>query len=717
MKFATMRPFAAAGLLIVTTMTCDAMTLGAGRGGALIGRALDWSIPVRLEAGEDASVLCAEADVLYADTRIDPAKVAVRTSAGPEKGQVILRVSSSVTIDEPVVTVVLRVGCAVKNTRRFVLLADLPTDAPDRLVQVSPPAVANSSSGPSRRERQTGNGGANGNGSASSSGLPDDPKQSAASTARQMPARTRVAPAARPESVSGGLSSTKSSGRGLAQSLRLGQSSAVRSAGPRLQLDSAELLAETAPVLRSASQLQAVPLENEPRRAEFAALWRALNMRPDELARDMQRLDELQAQTSGLRDSTTRAQTDLGAARQQLRRAEEERYRNPLVYALLALIVALVAAALYLRHRLVNGPAGHVWWDERKPGQDEATPRTHDFNTDSGRDDWTDENKTALVAAEKTRDDDRRETPGSGSRLPESGFLPSSLHGHARGVNVHELFDIAQQADFFVSLGQHDHAIEVLLNHIRESAQTSPLPYLDLFRLYHDLGRRAEYDELRLEFNRIFNAELPHFDAFSERGDGLEAYESAMMRIQSLWNTSRVLDVIEESIFRKPDASSEAFGLEAYRELLLLYSIANELVETEGAGPNETGFDGKLDPEQGAAGKRPSPPVSVKVPNVFLPTSPQPLAAVSPQRGGGNYVPLRVATTSGERRRQSVGLDIDLSNPFLGKSSSSGDDTMAVSRSQSRSGSNVGSGWLEFDLGQLEDDSEPEEQGGNPPKH
>ena len=42
-----------------------------------------------------------------------------------------------------------------------------------------------------------------------------------------------------------------------------------------------------------------------------------------------------------------------------------------------------------------------------------------------------------------------------------------------------------------------------------------------------------------------------------------------------------MLEIIEESLFRQSDTKVEAFNLEAYRELLLLYSVAKEIIGLE----------------------------------------------------------------------------------------------------------------------------------------
>jgi hypothetical protein len=128
-------------------------------------------------------------------------------------------------------------------------------------------------------------------------------------------------------------------------------------------------------------------------------------------------------------------------------------------------------------------------------------------------------------------------------------------------------------------LGQFDKALDVLHHHITESEETSALVYLDLLDLYHHLNRKVDYELLRKDFNEIFNAEVSAFDLYNPESNGLEFYPSALSRIESLWPTPRVLDAIEESIFRKPGSNGAVFDIAAYRELLLLYAIAKEIVE------------------------------------------------------------------------------------------------------------------------------------------
>ncbi|MCY7317433.1 MAG: hypothetical protein LH617_01665, partial [Ramlibacter sp.] len=170
----------------------------------------------------------------------------------------------------------------------------------------------------------------------------------------------------------------------------------------------------------------------------------------------------------------------------------------------------------------------------------------------------------------------------------QTGFVSSQV-ASMRMVKAEELVDIQQQADFFMSLGQTEQAIELLENHIHNHEETSALVWLDLLAIYRGLKRRGDYELLRTDFHRVFNAEVPSYDSTPTRSGGLEDYPRALSRISALWPSPKVMEVIEESIFRKPGMAegNKPFDLEAYRELVLLYNLGREVVDSAGS-PGET---------------------------------------------------------------------------------------------------------------------------------
>jgi pilus assembly protein FimV len=152
----------------------------------------------------------------------------------------------------------------------------------------------------------------------------------------------------------------------------------------------------------------------------------------------------------------------------------------------------------------------------------------------------------------------------------------------ARDVSIEELIDLEQQAEFFVVLGQDDAAIDLLVDHLRSTGGSSPLPYLKLLEIYRRRGDHPAYERMRARFNHRFNAYAPDWDTDLLHGRSLDDYASVMPRLLQVW--PRPLDAmaeLEALLFRK--SRGELFDLPAYREVLFLYSLARDLLDRESA--------------------------------------------------------------------------------------------------------------------------------------
>ncbi|MEO7128024.1 MAG: hypothetical protein ABI040_04030, partial [Rhodoferax sp.] len=121
-----LRNSAAACVLMLMALSSHSMTMGPLRGVALVGQPLDVSVPVSLDAAESAASACFDGDVLYGDTRVDAGRVVISAQAPSPDRQIVVRIRSTVAVNEPVVTINLRAGCAQAVARRYVLLADAP---------------------------------------------------------------------------------------------------------------------------------------------------------------------------------------------------------------------------------------------------------------------------------------------------------------------------------------------------------------------------------------------------------------------------------------------------------------------------------------------------------------------------------------------------------------------------------------------------------------
>jgi hypothetical protein len=609
-------------VLLCAALSSVALTLGHSRGVALIGRPLDVGIAVTLDKPGQGADLCPDADVFQGDTRVDASRVT--TSLEPGSGQnAVVRVRSSQPVDEPVVTVYLRLGCKEKFTRRYVLLSEEPGDF------VAPVAAA----APAVRPAPV---------------APPAPPAAAAAVAR--PAERARRSAARAV-TSRAAAVSKLEGR-LAQVQPKPQPAsraASRRSRSRLSVDMLDLTPVRDPQLRVTADLVSAPSASPEVRAQAAALWRSINAQPQDVLRDLRRVQALETDVKGLRTLVADNERTLNELRGQLDQARQERSLSLAAIALLALLLAAVVVTWWLRRGEATG--AREWWRRRDaaagaadidigigsprrptaPAAPAGRPVPMDLRVDESMFESLKASSrvqqaaavpvaVAVVApspalpAAKAPAQTAVPIPAEPQADKRSG--PPSFHSSfqssqvasMRMVKAEELVDIQQQADFFMSLGQTEQAIEVLASHINHNAETSALVWLDLLAIYRALKRRDDYEALRADFQRVFNAEVPGYDVTPTLSGGLEDYPRALSRIAALWPSPKVMDVIEESIFRKPGvAGSEPFDLEAYRELVMLYNLGREVVEPEAAAVQ----DG---------------PVSEPVKSGFSETSMQPLS-------------------------------------------------------------------------------------------
>ena len=571
-------------LLALVAAQAMASSFGRMNNATVLGQRLDFSVPLQLDAGQSVSSECVTAEVLAGEFRVMPSAVNVAIVPGRDAGERLIRVATDSTIDEPVVTVTVQVGCTSPMTRRFVAFIDPPLIAPARaeaahapILAVAPPATPSAPQTIARTEAPT-----DVSSTAAASAAPATEARPSAPR-RAKPTRTSAkttAVAARPAArTAAPKDATVASARPrkAAPSPRVA-AAAPAAKGPRLQLDAVPIdvmLAQTN--LRLTDTLPPLlPV------AAAAAQDAASAAATAEIAVQRERLIALEASLAQLRTDAQVTQASLAQLQAQLRESQAQRYANPVVYALLAMCVLLGGAvALLWRSRAAERRQAAQWW----------TPVT-----------------TASVAATTAdaADATPRPAPGPVAVPPEQWDAPDSIHGETtasprllepvasvppavqseREMSVDELIDLEQQADFFVVLGQDDAAIELLMSHLRSSGGTSPLPYLKLLEIYRRLNDREAYERARDKFNRRFNAHAPGWDADLQMGRALEDYAPVVARLQSLWaSPGLAMRALETSLFRR-DAAASTFDLPAYRELLFLYSVARDLSEQQAQPAN-----------------------------------------------------------------------------------------------------------------------------------
>lgn len=566
----------------VAAASASALSLGGSRGSVVLGGPIDLAFEIQPDAGSDLASSCVAARILAGDTPIADGRIRLTPIPAAPGRSPAMRVQAGVAIDEPVVSVTLSAGCAGKVTRTYTFLSEFPvaTGAANAPVDVRrlplavlPPApapVPAPAPSPATGAASTGGEGARNAGASAPAArsTASDSARPAAAGAGSAPAVRRDAPPPKVE--------RKRTARPAPEPAR-----------SRLVIEPLDLWIDSPVPLQASPLLGALPAESaSAQRSEAAALWKALNTPPEDVLRDQSRLAEAETALAQAKAQTGESRVAAAQLQQQLEQAESERFPAWMVYALgglLALALAAVAGmALRLRRR--SEQAEKAWRDSVAVVAGDSLPRQEPSVAPStapiGVHSWAG-SEDAPVSELTEYEPSELPADSKGARLVASAPAPVELVGHPTVptvqhiVNPEELFDVQQQAEFFVSVGEHHQAIEVLRRHIAEHPTTSPVAALELLRLYHTLSRVDDFTQLRDQFMQSFNAEVPNFIGFHRPGRNLEYYTEALADIEAEWTSPAVLMLLDGLLFRREGEPQpvDRFDLAAYDDLLLLLTI------------------------------------------------------------------------------------------------------------------------------------------------
>ncbi|HQQ68855.1 MAG TPA: hypothetical protein PLL92_00875 [Alicycliphilus sp.] len=545
-----------------------ALSLGPSRGAVVLGSPIDLMFEVRPDAGKDLSSSCLSAHLVSGATTISDSRVQVTPVLG---GAVpMVRVQARITADEPVLTVTLAAGCEGRVTRTYTFLAD-PPSAAQAAVQRSLDLAGTAARGGDGRPDA-------GAPAARPRGLARALDLQGEDTAPLARAAARPARPATPKTVDKPLRP-----RALAPD----------PAAPRLVVEPLDLWLDTPLTLRlSREEPLLISPPDEAKRAQFAALRKALNAAPESLQESIAQLDKLQADAAAQGQQLQAEQATVAELRQRLEQVEAHSFSATWVYGLGGLLALAVGAVAWLarrprreelqawRHSVArnaglkngavafDGPDGQQQWQVEPDAQDTWQPSSVPPQEEPGDHLPVDAPDTVPVGPSAVATEPAPLDAATAPAAPKAARVQQIVPPEA-------VFDIQQQAEFFISIGEHEQAIEVLRAHIEEHGDAMPWAYLELLRLFHMLGRTQSFNRLREQFQERFNVRVPGFGQFQNGGHCLDDYSEALAEIEALWSSPDVMGVLDGFLFRR-DAQHEVerFDLEAFDDLLLLLAIA-----------------------------------------------------------------------------------------------------------------------------------------------
>lgn len=138
--------------------------------------------------------------------------------------------------------------------------------------------------------------------------------------------------------------------------------------------------------------------------------------------------------------------------------------------------------------------------------------------------------------------------------------------------------DILDQAEVYVAHGHAVLAIHLLQEHLRDAPTESPVPWMLLLDLLHREGDIEGYAAASAECRRHFNVNFSDHPVSqdSEQGRGLEAYPHLIEQLVTVWNSPEIDAFFNDLIYDHRGGTRMGFEPAAYRDILLLRSIARD---------------------------------------------------------------------------------------------------------------------------------------------
>jgi pilus assembly protein FimV len=578
--------------LVCTAFGAQAVGFGRTTPSAVLGQPLNVLIPLRTEPGEVLTAQCVSAEVIAGENTLPASQVRVVLVQGSSEQDWIARISTTSPIEEPVIELAVSAGCERRFMRRFTALADPPTvsqrnipanmgiTAPvmmgssfdsnelapvarapkrarsvvDRETRAERLAASEVAPKPSRSERRK-------------EARADKSKtKSGASAAEIMLAGNAALPAVSPSPARAAVAAPND-----AQMARL---LLDVGSGPRLRMDIEE------------------PLMRAPGGEVLAAASGALS--GDAVGEDLRRLQALEKTLADLKRERQASVDASNTLRSRLADAESQSRLLPWLAGLLLLVggVALWLAMRVRRQGKQREGTGVQWWasgqaqDSRGPVPEPVISGHDHYMAPADQGHSATKSGDASVWEPPAADESSMERtvvqPQSYGMSSSSGSFVDGATAVPREVSVEELLDLEQQADFFIALGQEDAAVDLLMTHLRGTGGLSPLPYTKLLEIYKRQGDPNAYERIRARFNRRFNVYAPDWEAGPLQGRTLEDYSDAVIQLQAVWASPLdAMAVLEAMLFRKDDAQ-DMFDLPAYKDVLLLYSLARDLWQQGG---------------------------------------------------------------------------------------------------------------------------------------
>jgi len=294
----------------------------------------------------------------------------------------------------------------------------------------------------------------------------------------------------------------------------------------------------------------------------------------DEITAMDNRLALLKMQIISLQEKNEKLQADTANAEQKL----QDSIRTLRIAAGLIALLALLASAAWLRHKLIHARAAKSalsWFDNR--GLADAPENVAD---------------TAKAAAGKSAGDVRN--AGFNDAFYEnssydiaSGFSAQSANAALTTSINGNNEDILESVDVLIEYGRSGLAIHLLQDYLADHPAESPKVWLKLLSLIAAHGSETDYTQAVADCNHYYRINMPGFAEARKSGTAtIEDFPYITKELETAWGSAAAVVLLDDLIYNSESQPEEGFEPEIFEQLFMLKQIA-EILNTNPAAINE----------------------------------------------------------------------------------------------------------------------------------
>jgi len=292
----------------------------------------------------------------------------------------------------------------------------------------------------------------------------------------------------------------------------------------------------------------------------------------DEITAMDNRLALLKTQIISLQDKNEKLKIDAANAEKK----QEDAIRTLRIAAGLMALLAFLASAAWLRHKLIHvrQAATEFNWLDNSQLTDVSDNVANTAITTTGK--LANDTKNSSFN-DAFYENSTYDISSGFSTQPANATLAASINSNANE-------DILESVDVLIEYGRSGLAIHLLQDYLADHPSESPKVWLKLLSLTAAHGTEADYAQAVTDCNHYYRINMPGFADAKRVGTAtIEDFPYITKELEVAWGSAAAVELLDDLIYNSESQPEEGFEPEIFEQLFMLKQIAENLDANTGS--------------------------------------------------------------------------------------------------------------------------------------